>query len=298
MGFGYNIFTYNWISAQLRPHYRYLHKKEDFKKMITKKLISKLAIAGALLGGTTITLVNASETVYAGPLVPTARTKDYNKLQKLAKKSGAHYVKKKAYASWVPGNNVAGLYSFKTLKNNTALLDPGRQEALLVGAGTIKGRAYVIMHAYEDSKTLIPAEYFKLPYGMKFKKNHKTVYCYVGSLANAYNGYDEFHDDFGIDYTKVNTIYKNHGSKRALSMKVDGQNRGKYQGFFIGHSPILMNDGENYLPVYSYTVNGDLTVVYIKQSDLSQFKPAKVYYKQIGILNYHSFKPVSKNYRF
>ena len=99
--------------------------------MITKKLISKLAIAGALLGGTTTTLVNASETVYAGPLVPTARTKDYNKLQKLAKKSGAHYVKKKAYASWVPGNNVAAFYSFKTQKNLEGLAEPGRQWAMI-----------------------------------------------------------------------------------------------------------------------------------------------------------------------
>ena len=263
--------------------------------MITKKLIAKLAIAGALLGGTTTTLVNASETVYAAP---TAHTKDYNRLQRLAKKPGAHYVKKKAYALWVPGNNASIFYSFKTQKNIKGTADPGRQWATLEGAGTFKNQAYVIMHNFEDNKTLVPAEYFKLPYGMKFKKNHKTVYCYVGSLANAYNGYDEYLDDFGYNYTKVNTIYKNHGSKRALSMKVDGQDRGKYQGFFIGHSPILMNDGENYLPVYSYTVNGDLTVVYIKQSDLSQFKKAKVYYKQIGTLNYHSFKPYTKNARF
>ena len=261
--------------------------------MITKKLISKLAIAGALLGGTTTTLVNASETVYAAP---TAHTKDYNRLQKLAKKPGAHYVKKKAYIIWAPGNNVTGARSFKTLKPYDTMFDPGRQLMSLVGAGTFKNNAYVITHNNEEAKALMPAEYFKLPYGMKFKKNHKTVYCYVGSLANAYNGYDEFHDDFGIDYTKVNTIYKNHGSKRALSMKVDGQHNGKYQGFFIGHSPILMNDGENYLPVYSYNTNGDLTVVYIKQSDLNQFKPAKVYYKQIGTLNYHSFKPSRKNF--
>ena len=261
--------------------------------MITKKLISKLAIAGALLGGTTTTLVNASETVYAAP---TAHTKDYNRLQKLAKKPGAHYVKKKAYTSWVPGNNVSAYYSFKTLKNLDGLADPGRQIATLVGAGTFKGKPYVITHNFERAKTLMPAEYFKLPYGMKFKKNHKTVYCYIGSLANAYNGYDKFHDDFGYDYTKVNTIYTNNDSKRALSMKVDGQHNGKHQGFFIGHSPILMNDGENYLPVYSYSTNGDLGVVYIKQSDLSQFKPAKVYYKQIGTLNYHSFKPSRKNF--
>ena len=263
--------------------------------MITKKLISKLAIAGALLGGATATLTNTSETVHAAPM---AKTKDYNKLQKLSKKHGAHYTKTKIYASWVPGNNVAAFYSFTTQKNLEGLADPGRQFADIVGAGTFKDRAYVITSDYNNKKLLSPAEYFKLPYGMKFKKNHKTVYCYVGSLANAYNGYDEFHDDFGIDYTKVNTIYKNHGSKRALSMKVDGQNRGKYQGFFIGHSPILMNDGENYLPVYSYNTNGDLTVVYIKQSDLSQFKKAKVYYKQIGTLNYHSFKPYKKNFSF
>ena len=260
--------------------------------MITKKLISKLAIAGVLLGGATATLANASEPVYAAPM---AKTKDYNKLQKLAKKPGAHYVKKKTYLFWAPGNNVSPFYSFKTYKLLDGTSDPGRRYNYIVGAGTFGNKSFVITHDFERNKGLMPADYFKLPYGMKFKKNHKTVYCYVGSLANAYNGYDEYLDDFGADYTKVNTIYKNHGSKRALSMKVDGQDRGKYQGFFIGHSPILMNDGENYLPVYSYSVNGDLTIVYIKQSDLSQFKPAKVYYKQIGILNYHSFKPYRKN---
>lgn len=260
--------------------------------MITKKFITKLALLGALLGGATTTITNTSQTVSAAP---TAKTKDYNRLQKLAKKPGAHYVKKKAYASWVPGNNVSAFYSFKTQKNLQGLADPGRQWAMLVGAGTFNGRSYVIMHNFERSKTLSPADYFKLPYGMNFKKNHQKVYCYVGSLANAYNGFDDYLQEFGVDLTKVNTIYKDHGSKRALTLKVDGQDHGKYQGFFIGHSPILMNDGENYLPVYSYTVDGDLTVVYIKQSDLKQFKPAKVYYKQIGTLNYHSFKPTDKN---
>ena len=263
--------------------------------MITKKFITKLALVGALLGGATATITNTSQTVSAAP---TAKTKDYNRLQKLAKKPGAHYVKKKAYASWVPGNNVSAFYSFKTQKNLQGLADPGRQWAMLVGAGTFNGRPYVIMHNFERSKTLSPADYFKLPYGMNFKKNHQKVYCYVGSLANAYNGYDDYLQEFGADLTKVNTIYKDHGSKRALTLKVDGQDHGKYQGFFIGHSPILMNDGENYLPVYSYTVDGDLTVVYIKQSDLKQFKPAKVYYKQIGTLNYHSFKPADKNADF
>ena len=67
--------------------------------MITKKFITKLAIACALLGGATVTLANASETVYP---VPTAHTKDYNNLQKLAKKSGAHYVKKRHIFSGLP----------------------------------------------------------------------------------------------------------------------------------------------------------------------------------------------------
>lgn len=263
--------------------------------MITKKIITKLALVGALLGGATATITNTSQTVSAAP---TAKTKDYNRLQKLAKKPGAHYVKKKAYALWVPGNNVQIRYSFKNQKLLDGLSDPGRQWAMLVGAGTFKNHPYIIMHNFERSKTLVPADYFKLPYGMNFKKNHQKVYCYVGSLANAYNGFDDYLQEFGADLTKVNTIYKDHGSKRALTLKVDGQDHGKYQGFFIGHSPILMNDGENYLPVYSYTVDGDLTVVYIKQSDLKQFKPAKVYYKQIGTLNYHSFKPYTKNADF
>lgn len=261
--------------------------------MITKKFITKLALLGALLGGATATITNTSQTVLA---VPAAKTKDYNKLQKLAKKPGAHYVKKKAYIFWAPGNNVSPSYSFKTGKLLDGVSDPGRRYSYLVGAGTLKGGSYVITHDFERSKGLIPADYFKLPYGMNFKKNHQTVYCYVGSLANAYNGYDEYHNEFGIDLTKVNTIYKDHGSKRVLTLKADGQDHGKYQGFFIGHSPILMNDGENYLPVYSYSLNGDLGVVYIKQSDLKQFKPAKVYYKQIGTLNYHSFKPYKNNF--
>lgn len=263
--------------------------------MITKKFITKLALVGALLGGATATITNTSQTVLA---VPAAKTKDYNRLQKLAKKPGAHYVKKKAYIIWAPGNNVTGARSFKTLKTFDTLFDPGRQWMSLVGAGTFKDNHYVITHNHDEGKDLMPADYFKLPYGMNFKKNHQKVYCYVGSLANAYNGYDDYLQEFGADLTKVNTIYKDHGSKRALTLKVDGQDHGKYQGFFIGHSPILMNDGENYLPVYSYTVDGDLTVVYIKQSDLKQFKPAKVYYKQIGTLNYHSFKPADKNADF
>ena len=96
--------------------------------MITKKFITKLAIACAQLGGATATLANASKTVYAAP---TAHTKDYNNLQKLSKKPGAHYVKKKAYASWVPGNNVAAFYSFKTQKNLEGLAEPGRQWAMI-----------------------------------------------------------------------------------------------------------------------------------------------------------------------
>ena len=32
MGSGYNIFTYNWILVQLRPHYRYLQRERRFQE--------------------------------------------------------------------------------------------------------------------------------------------------------------------------------------------------------------------------------------------------------------------------
>ena len=81
-------------------------------------------------------------------------------------------------------------------------------------------------------------------------------------------------------------------------MAMDGQDHGKNQGFFIGLTPIHMNDSHDYYPVYSYSVDGNLGVVYIRTEDIDQFTPAKVTYKSIGTLNktkgknyYHSFKP-------
>ncbi|MCT6889180.1 MAG: hypothetical protein M3Z87_05870 [Lactobacillus sp.] len=58
------------------------------------KLFKKIIIAGVLLsaGITALTCLN-SQTVAAKSL-PVATTKDYNKLQKLSKKSGVHYIKK------------------------------------------------------------------------------------------------------------------------------------------------------------------------------------------------------------
>ena len=70
------------------------------------KLFKKMLIAGAML-----TIGSASLGVSAQPILakslPVATIKDYNKLQKLSKKPGAHYIKKrKWYASFVPGDNV------------------------------------------------------------------------------------------------------------------------------------------------------------------------------------------------
>lgn len=79
-----------------------------------------------------------------------------------------------------------------------------------------------------------------------------------------------------------------------------GQNTGKYQGFWIGKTPINFRvDGtgiyEDYYPLYNYNPTGELTISYIKTEDLDQFEPATVKYDHIGtITKGHSFKPKYK----
>lgn len=265
------------------------------------KTITKLALAGALLGsvGSSVTVLNTT-TVSAHTMLPTSKTKDYNKMQKLAKKSGITYTKPRYFNNWVPGNNVGDWYRMNPYKLAGPYIDPGREWSRIIGAGTVHGRAFFVMQNESGAdKALIPAEFYHVPYGFRFKKNHAPVECYYGSLAESYNGYDEYLDEYEIGYTAVNTIYSNRkDGHRKLTLSYDGQNREKNPGFFIGLTPIHMNDGNDYYPVYSYSNNGNLGVVYIHTSDIDQFKPAKVTYKYIGTLNktkgknyYHSFKP-------
>lgn len=220
-------------------------------------------------------------------------------MQSLARKDGITYTKPRYFNDWVPGNNVADYYTMKPYKLSGSLIDPGRQWDKVVGAGTIHGHAFFVVKDNSDGKGLVPAEFYHVPYGFKFKKNHKPVECYYGSLAESYNGYDPYLDEYEGNYTETNTIYSDHeNGHRELTMAIDGQDRGKNQGFFIGLTPVHMSDGEDYYPVYSYTNTNALGVVYIKTSDIDQFEPAKVTYKYIGTLNksngssyYHSFKP-------
>lgn len=98
------------------------------RKSIMKltKIISKLALSGALLGSaggmvalTTSNVVKADLSV--GANIPTATTKDYNKMQKLARKNGITYTKPKFFIDWVPGNSAGNLYRkspYKLLDNN------------------------------------------------------------------------------------------------------------------------------------------------------------------------------------
>lgn len=264
------------------------------------KVITKLALASALLGSIGLSIgTSNTTTVSAHTMLPTSKTKDYNKMQKLAQKQGITYTKPRYFNDWVPGNNVGDWYRMNPYKLAGPMIDPGRQWDRTIGAGTIHGRAFFVTQNEGGAKTLIPAEFYHVPYGFRFKKNHAPVECYYGSLAKSYDGYDEYLDEYGIGYTGVNTIYSNRkDGHRKLTLSYDGQDRGKNQGFFIGLTPIHMNDGHDYYPVYSYSIDGDLGVVYIRTEDIDQFEPAKVTYKSIGTLNktkgknyYHSFKP-------
>lgn len=268
--------------------------------MKINKIVTKLALASVLLGtvGTT-SLTALTTTVNASSGLPTSTTKDYNKMQSLAKKDGITYTKPRYFNDWVPGNNVGDYYTMKPYKLTGSLIDPGRQWDRIVGAGTVHGRAFFVAQNTSGPKMLVPAEFYHVPYGFKFKKNHKPVECYCGSLAESYSGYKPYLDEYDGGYTEVNTIYSDHeNGHRELTLAYDGQDKGKNQGFFIGLTPINMSDGEDYYPVHSYSTNGNLAVVYIKTADIDQFEPAKVTYKYIGTLNksngsnyYHNFKP-------
>lgn len=269
--------------------------------MKINKIVTKLALASALLGtvGTTSISTILNTNIVNAEVLQTSSTKYYNRLQQNAQKDGITYTKPRFYNNWVPGNNVADYYTMKPYKLSGSLIDPGRQWDKVIGSGTVHGRSFFVIQDSSGNKGLIPSEFYHVPYGFKFKKNHKPVECYYGSLAESENGYNEYLDEYEGGYTKVNTIYSDHeNGHRELTMAIDGQHNGKNPGFFIGLTPVHMSDGEDYYPVYSYTTSDVLGVVYIKTADIDQFEPAKVTYKYIGTLNksngssyYHSFKP-------
>lgn len=242
--------------------------------------------------------------------LPVATTKDYNKLQKLAKQPGEHAAKtKKWYTSFMPGENVQAVYNYGTYKLNGALSNPGVRDYIkYVGSGTFNGKPYFIGKD-DNGKFLMPAEYCKVPYAYKLKPNASPVYDYAGSLANAYNGYNTFLNDYGHTLTKQNTIYPK--SKLEVTLNDVGQNTGKYQGFWIGKTPITFyvagddkdqnatTETQEMYPLYNYNPTGELTISYIKVEDLDQFEPATVKYNNIGtITNKHAFKPVDKKLDF
>lgn len=271
--------------------------------MKNANLFKKVAITGTLLTvGATALVYSNPQTVEAKSL-PTATTKDYNKLQTLSKKPGAHYIKtRKWYISFIPGENVEAFRSFNSYKLTGAQSDPGVDDwACYIGAGTFNNTRYIIVKDPGDKKYLYPAEYTYVPYGYKFKKGHAPVHDYYGSLANAWNGYSKYHNDYGETYTKENIIYSNKKNATfTVSLKQDGKSSGKNQGFWIGKTPIKFrvdgtNTYENYYPLYNYNPTGELTVSYIKTRDLKQFKRATVTYTKIGtITKNHSFKPKHK----
>lgn len=278
--------------------------------MRNKKLLTKTIIAGTLLSVGTSVFLFTDNNVEAKALT-VATEKDYNKLQKLSKKPGTHYIKtKKWYTGFVPGNNVEAVYYFKSHKLTGAKTDPGKDDYQpYVGTKNIDGTGYFIMNNKEftgNEKFLIPAAYCQVPYAYKFKKNHKVVHDYVGSLANAWNGMTRYTDDYGSGIsdgilTKENTIYSNHDyGTFTVTLDKDGQNTGKNQGFWIGKTPITFrvdgtNTYEDYYPLYNYDPSGELVVSYIKTEDLDQFEPATVTYNWLGtITKDHKFKPEDK----
>lgn len=269
--------------------------------MKINKIVTKLALTSALLGtvGATSLTTMLNTNVVNAEVLPTSSTKYYNQLQQNAQKTGITYTKLRFYNNWVPGNNVGDYYVMKPYKLTGSLIDPGRQWDKVIGSGTVHGRSFFVIQDNNSDKGLILSEFYRVPYGFKFKKNHKPVECYYGSLAESYNGYDPYLDEYEGNYTETNTIYSDHeNGYRELTMAIDGQDHGKNQGFFIGLTPVHMSDGEDYYPVYSYTNTNALGVLYIKTADIDQFEPAKVTYKYIGTMNkskgssyYHSFKP-------
>ena len=273
--------------------------------MRNRKLLTKTIIIGTLLSTGIGTLAYTNNTVNAKAL-PVATTKDYNKLQKLAKQPGTHYTKhKKLYTSFIPGNNVEAIYYFKSHKLTGARTDPGKDDYQpCIGTKNIGGTGYFIMNNKESTgkeKFLIPAEYCQVPYAYKLKSGHKTVYDYDGSLANAWNGYNPYRNSYGETLTKENIIYSSHkDSAKEVTLDRVGQNTGKNQGFWIGKTPITFRvDGtdtyEDYYPLYNYDPSGELVVSYIKTEDLDQFEPATVTYNWLGtITKNHKFKPEDK----
>ena len=150
------------------------------------------------------------------------------------------------------------------------------------------------------TKDYMPAAFFNLPYGMKFKEGHKPVEAYLGAIANSSNGYSEYHDEYGRTDVATKTVYSDRKNGHfELTMAKYGQNHGKNQGFFIGKTVIHMNDGDDYYPVYAYTPEEALPVYYIKTSDIDQFEPATVTYRKIGtITKDHKFRADEKTMSF
>lgn len=273
--------------------------------MRNRKLLTKTIIIGTLLSIGTSAFLFTDNNVEAKALT-VATEKDYNKLQKLAKQPGTHYTKhKKLYTSFIPGNNVEAIYYFKSHKLTGARTDPGKDDYQpCIGTKNIGGTGYFIMNNKESTgkeKFLIPAEYCQVPHAYKFKKKHKVVHDYCGSLANAWNGYNPYRDGYGETLTKENIIYSNHKNGTfTVTLDEDGQNTGKNQGFWIGKTPITFrvdgtNTYEDYYPLYNYDPSGELVVSYIKTEDLDQFEPATVTYNWLGtITKNHKFKPEDK----
>lgn len=277
-----------------------------------KKLLTKVVIAGTLLTAGASTLVYTNKV--DAKALPVATTKDYNKLQKLANQNNSHYVKtRKWYFNFTPGENVQAVRYFNSYELTGAMTSPGVNHwQQYAGAGTFNNQKYFIMNDKEsdgNTKYLMPAEYCYVPYAYKLKSNAKPVYDYLGSLENAFNGYSIFLDDYGHTLTKQNVIYPD--SKMKVTLDRVGQNTGKYQGFWIGKTPITFNvagddkykspttETQEMYPLYNYNSTGELTVSYIKVEDLDQFEPATVKYNNIGtITKKHAFKPVDKKLDF
>ena len=275
--------------------------------MKNANLFKKVAITGTLLTVGAVTLVYSNPQTVEAKSMPTATTKDYNKLQALSKKPGAHYIKaRKWYAGFAPGEEVEALYYPNSYKLTGAKLNIGADGwASYIGAGKFNGTSYFMMKNPGHKKYLIPAKYCHVPYGYKFKKNHTVVHDYYGSLANAWNGYNPYRNDYGESLTKENIIYSNKKNATfTVSLKQDGKSSGKNQGFWISKTPIKFrvdgtNTYENYYPLYNYEPSGQLTMSYIKTKDLNQFKRATVTYNYIGtIYKNHAFRAYKKTLDF
>lgn len=215
---------------------------------------------------------------------------DYEKLQKMAKQPGTHYLKKPLAVYLFPLNNDSKgnpeIYNFQDNGNgqyvkgerdseitNISLLieSPNR----IIGTANINGQGYLIEHELNYFKQyLISTEYIKLPYEGYTVKKHKKII---------------FYDKNGERSKEKKKLIKNRN--------VDSNN-------FVATKDSQLINGKKYRRIYAMSYYGTgvyLHVYFIKNSDFKKLKPAKVslewngkWTKSKNKKSFTNYKPMGK----